>query len=227
VRVADGSTMVGVILVDATGENRIAIAPGVLSVFGAADLAGLDDVLPTADVLVVGLEIPVPTAVAALEAGRRHGVTTVLNPAPAPPEPLPPDILALVDHLLPNRTEAARLTGLPADSDPFELIASPALADVPTVVLTLGADGALVRSGDGVTTVPAVPVADVVDTTGAGDTFSAAYSVQLGQGAHPLAAARFAARAAAHCVGIAEVIPSLPYDRDLARTAYTMERNAS
>lgn len=227
VAVAEGSTMVGVILVDATGENRIAIAPGVLTSFGPDDLAGLDTALETADVLLVGLEIPVATAVAALQAGRRAGVPTVLNPAPAPPEPLPADLLSFVDHLLPNRTEAAHLTGRATDSDPFDLLADTSLDRVPTVVLTLGAEGALVRSGDEICAVPAVPVADVVDTTGAGDTFSAAYSVQLARGADPVTAARFAARAAAHCVGIAEVIPSLPYDRDLAHAPISLERNAS
>ena len=85
-----GSTMVGVILVDASGENRIAIAPGVLSDFGPQHLDRLADALADCDVLLVGLEIPLATAVAALRAGRAAGVTTVLNPAPAPLEPLEP-----------------------------------------------------------------------------------------------------------------------------------------
>ena len=82
VSTVDGSTMVGVILVDSSGENRIAIAPGVLDAFSADRLAGLDEVLVGADVLLVGLEIPVDTATAALRAGRVAGVTTVLNPGP-------------------------------------------------------------------------------------------------------------------------------------------------
>lgn len=210
-----GSTMVGVILVEANGENRIAIAPGVLSDFGPQHLDGLADALVDCDVLLVGLEIPLTTAVAALRAGRAAGVTTVLNPAPAPPTPLAASTLELVDHLVPNRSEAAQLVGLGVDADPHSLLAGPTLVAVPTVVLTLGRDGALVRTGGVVTAIPAVAVDTVVDTTGAGDTFSAAYAVQLARNADPVTAARFAAQAAAHCVGIAEVIPSLPHLADL------------
>ena len=210
-----GSTMVGVILVDASGENRIAIAPGVLSEFAPHHLDGLPSVLAGCDVLLVGLEIPLATAVAALRAGRAAGVTTVLNPAPAPLEPLAPSVLDLVDHLVPNRSEAARLVGRDVGTDARSLLAGPELAGVATVVLTLGGDGALVRTGGVVTPIPAAAVDAVVDTTGAGDTFSAAYVVQLARGADPVTAARFAARAAAHCVGIAEVVPSLPRLSDL------------
>ena len=167
------------------------------------------------DVLLVGLEIPLATAVAALRAGRAAGVTTVLNPAPAPLEPLAPSVLDLVDHLVPNRSEAARLVGRDVGTDARSLLAGPELAGVATVVLTLGGDGALVRTGGVVTPIPAAAVDAVVDTTGAGDTFSAAYVVQLARGADPVTAARFAARAAAHCVGIAEVVPSLPRLSDL------------
>lgn len=225
VRTAPGSTMVGVILVDATGENRIAIAPGVLSEFGPEHLGGLDAALADADALLVGLEIPLETAAAALQAGRRAGVTTVLNPAPAPPEPLPHHVLALVDHLVPNRTEAARLTGIAADSDASALLHGAGLASVDTVVLTLGGDGALVRTAGATTALAAHPVATVVDTTGAGDTFSAAYTVRLAAGDHPVPAARFATRAAAHCVGIAEVVPSLPYWSDLTGETHAASRD--
>ena len=215
VRTLPGSTMVGVILVDAAGENRIALAPGVLADYTAECLDGLDAALTDADVLLVGLEIPVDTAHEALRIGRRAGVITILNPAPAPPDALPAGMLALADHVTPNRTEAARLAGLPLDSDPAALIGAVCFADVGTTVLTLGSDGALIRQGDDIAKIEAVVAPSVVDTTGAGDAFNGAYAVRLADRATPIAAARFAARAASWCVTKREVIPSLAFRRDL------------
>lgn len=215
VRTLEGATMVGVILVDAVGENRIAIAPGVLADYSAGELEGLDAALADADVLLVGLEIPIATAYEALRRGRRAGVVTILNPAPAPTVSLPEGLLALADHVTPNRSEAARLAGLPSDTDPRSLLAAACFSTVGTVVLTLGGDGALVRHGDNVIKIDAVPAGSVVDTTGAGDAFNGAYAVRLAHGDRPAIAARYAACAASWSVSKAEVIPSLPHDRDL------------
>ncbi len=209
-----GSTMVGVILVDAQGENRIAIVPGVLADFDAGALQGLAERLDGVGVMLVGLEIPVATAHEALRIGRAAGVTTVLNPAPAPVETLPAGMLELVDHITPNRTEAATLTGLPPDTDPAALASHSVFDAVPNVVLTLGAEGVLLRGTDGHERVPA-PVVDVVDTTGAGDSFNAAYAVALSRGEAPAAAAKYAVRAAAFSVTRPLPIPSLPYQSDL------------
>lgn len=210
-----GSTMVGVILVEANGENRIAIVPGVLDAFGPEHLCGLAAALDGADILLVGLEIPLDAAAAALRAGRDAGVTTILNPAPAPRGPLPDGMLDLVDHLIPNRTEAAMLASQPIDIDPAELIGAACFDRVSTVVLTLGDRGALLRDGSTMTYIDATSV-EAVDTTGAGDSFNAAYAVSLARGNEPVAAAALAARAAAISVTRAEVIPSLPYAADLA-----------
>jgi ribokinase len=215
VRTLPGSTMVGVILVDAAGENRIALAPGVLADYTADCLDGLVTALTDADVLLVGLEIPVDTAHEALRLGRDAGVVTILNPAPAPPVALPAGMLALADHVTPNRTEAARLAGLPTDSDPAVLVGAACFADVGTTVLTLGRDGALIRQGDAVDKIDAVVARHVVDTTGAGDAFNGAYAVSLAGDLAPIDAARFAARAASWCVSRREVIPSLALRSDL------------
>lgn len=214
VREAPGSTMVGVILVEADGENRIAIVPGVLADFSPEDLVGLDRALESADLLVAGLEIPVATAQAALAAARRAEVPTLLNPAPAPSSGLTPELLGTVDHLVPNQTEAATLTGLPPDADPYDLVRHRVFDAVPTVVLTMGAQGALVRSGGDVAHV-AAPTVPAVDTTGAGDSFNGAYAVATAAGDEPLAAVEFAVRAAAFSVQHALVIPSLPTTGDV------------
>lgn len=214
-RTLTGSTMVGVILVDDQGENRIAIVPGVLDDFAPRSVASLTERLRGIDVMLVGLEIPVRTAHAALGLARARGITTVLNPAPAPAEPLPAEMLGLVDHITPNRTEAATLTGSAPDADPVALAGHPVFGRVPNVVLTLGADGALLREPDGRTELIPAPVVDVVDTTGAGDSFNAAYAVALARGESPSAAAKYAVRAAAFSVTRALPIPSLPYEADL------------
>ena len=109
------ATMVGFILVDATGSNRIVIAPGALTELRADHVRAVAGDIERADVVLVGLEIPVAPAAEALRLAAAAGVTTVLNPAPA--TRLAPEVLQTVRHLTPNRSEAAVLTGL----DPVEL----------------------------------------------------------------------------------------------------------
>ena len=185
---ASQPTMVAAILVDAAGENRIAIVPGALSALEPAHVDGFAERIAAADVLLVQLEIPVATAHRALEIAREAGVRTVLNPAPAPPAVLPEDMLALADFCTPNETEAGAVKGAPG-----------------TVVLTLGEEGA--RLGDEV--VPAF-AATVLDTTGAGDAFNAAFAVALADGFDERAAIRWGCAAGAHMVEHPGVVPGLP-----------------
>jgi ribokinase len=187
-------TMAGAILVDATGENRIVIVQGALSALTPEHVDAFAPAIAAADVCLVQLEIPVQTARHALEVARREGVRTVLNPAPAPTEPLPAAMLELVDYLTPNESEAA------------------AVGAARNVVLTLGADGA--RLGD--ERVAAFPAA-VVDTTGAGDAFNAAFAVALAERRPELDAVRWGCAAGAHMVEHAGVIPGLPVRAELER----------
>ena len=227
--VQGASTMVGVIVVEPSGENRIVIASGALDHLGASDVARFDGAIAAADLLVVSMEIPEAAVVAALRAGRRHGVRTLLNPAPA--RPLPDEVWPLIDVLTPNRGEALILLGRAGDladdvyngdemavmyTNETELLALE-LAERTggTVVLTCGRAGAVVVEAGVAVRVPPVVVDRVVDTTGAGDAFTAALAVALAEGATMDAAAAFAARAGAHAVTIAEVVPSLPWRRDL------------
>ena len=144
VRDTDAATMVGVILVDQEGENRIVIAPGALDELTPADVDAFAGRIAEADMVVVSLEIPLPVAVAALRVAREHGVPTLLNPAPA--APLPDEAWAWIDVLTPNASEARVLTGLapnePATPDQLAALLRARFAG--TIVLTLGAEGALV-----------------------------------------------------------------------------------
>ncbi len=215
VSIPGASTMVGVILVEPSGENRIVIATGALDHLTPGHVEDFRAQLAAADVAVVSMEIPLPTVLAAIRVAHDAGSTTVLNPAPA--QPLPDDAWGAIDVLTPNRTEAAILLGHdPASDESAESLAAELRArGVGAVVLTLGDDGALVCDDGGVTLVPVVPAPLVVDTTGAGDAFTAALAVALAEGQPVRDAARFAAAAGAHAVSIAEVIPALPRRADL------------
>jgi ribokinase len=206
-------TMVGVILVDDEGENRIMIAPGALDELGTAAISDFAPRIETSAALLVSLEIPLEAAYAALACAQTAGVRVVFNPAPG--QPLPAEVLAAVDHLIPNRTEAAALTGLAPDARPDTLVDALRKLYVGVVVLTLGAEGALVDDGVTRERVPAVSVGPTVDTTGAGDAFCAAYTAALVWGAQPVEAARLAAGAGGFAVTQEGAVPGLPYATDL------------
>lgn len=204
-------TMVGFILVEPSGENRIAIAPGALDELDAASVAGFRAQIEEADVLVVSMEIPESAVVEALRIGREVGTTTLLNPAPA--RALPDDIWTSIDVLTPNESEAPVLLGLGPDHgrDEQTLVAELQARTGGIVILTRGGRGALVCDATGaIVDVPPTPVDVVVDTTGAGDSFTAALAVAIAEGRPIVEAARFAALAGAHAVGIAGVVPALP-----------------
>lgn len=202
-------TMAGFIIVDANAENRIAIAPGALDTLRPSDTESFRDAIAAADLLVVSLEIPLDVALALLALARAEGTPTVLNPAPA--VALPDDAWENIDYLTPNSTEAAILLGLDESAVPDAASAAERLASRfdGTVVVTGGGSGAVVVHGGVTTTVPARTVPEVVDTTGAGDAFTAAFSVAIAEGKNPVEAAQFASLAGAHAVTIEQVIPSL------------------
>jgi ribokinase len=212
---APAATMVGMILVEPSGENRIVIATGALDHLRPEHVRDFAGRLAAADIAVVSLEIPLDTAVSALRTAHEAGTSTLFNPAPA--RLVPNDAWQHIDVLTPNRTEAAVLLGLSPDAaKPAQELAQ-LLHDRSgaTVVLTLGAEGALICDTAGHTTVAAVPATEVVDTTGAGDAFTAAVAVELAGGRPVTDAVGFAARAGAYAVARHEVIPALPRRADL------------
>ncbi|MGW5671509.1 ribokinase [Micromonospora sp. NPDC003776] len=190
-RVVYGASGVALVMVGGAGENAILVTPGANGTFTGLTEGELHAVRE-ADVLVAQLEVPVETVTAAAVAARAAGTRVVLNAAPA--RPVPAELLAAVDLLVVNETEAQALTGRGRD-EPGAL-----LALVPRAVLTLGADGAWYVDRDGTAVhVPAVKV-DAVDSTAAGDAFTAALAVAWGEGRELLDAVRWAAAAGAACV---------------------------
>ncbi|MEU3657137.1 ribokinase [Streptomyces sp. NPDC032161] len=207
---AGAPTMVGFILVEPSGENRIAIAPGALDELDAAAVESFRAEITSADILVVSMEIPEEAVVAALRIGRETGTRTLLNPAPA--RSLPEECWPLIDVLTPNQTEAPVLLGIEEGHGLGDEELARALHERTggIVVITRGGEGALVAQASGVTSVPPHPARTVVDTTGAGDSFTAAFAVALSEGQPVERAVEFAAVAGSHTVSIAGVVPALP-----------------
>ncbi|MCX5370605.1 ribokinase [Streptomyces sp. NBC_00103] len=196
------------IVVDDEGGNAIVVVPGAN---GTVDhlVPGDEVLISSADALLLQLEVPLAAVVASARAARAHGVRTILTPAPA--QPLPPELLAATDLLVPNEHEAATLTGR---TDPRE--AATALLDsVPEVVITLGASGSLYATrGAQPLTVPA-PRVTAVDSTGAGDTFVGALAVALGEGRPVREALAWASAAAALSVQRPGASASMPYRSEI------------
>ncbi|MBW1638479.1 ribokinase [Microbacterium resistens] len=207
--VPDASTMTGFIVVDATGENRIIIAPGALEALTPEDAEAQRATIAGSDALIVSLEVPAAFAGAALRIAREEGVLTVFNPAPA--KDVPADLWAAADIVTPNLTEARALLGIGDEAAPSHELASQLRARLGAdVVLTLGGEGSVVADASGIRPVAAVAPDRVVDTTGAGDAFTAALTVGRLATGSLAAAAAFAAHAGAHTVARPDVIPALP-----------------
>jgi ribokinase len=178
----DTPSGVALIFVQASGENQIVVASGANARLTPADVeAGLDGT--TGGSVLLQLETPLETVEAATMLARRRGATVLLDPAPA--VALPPALLAAVDILTPNETEANVLLGRSAG--PVSIGDAPDVArallalGAGTVVLKLGEWGAMVADRDGVRHFSA-PRVHAVDATGAGDTFNGALAVALSEG---------------------------------------------
>ncbi|SED26209.1 ribokinase [Streptomyces sp. 3213] len=207
-RTVQGPSGTAHIVVDDEGGNAIVVIP---AANGTVDhLAPGDEALiASADALLLQLEIPLAAVIAGAEAARRHGIRTILTPAPA--QPLPPELLAATDLLVPNEHEATALTGHP---DPRKAAAA-LLDQVPEVIVTLGAAGSLYAArGAEPFTVPA-PQVTAVDSTGAGDTFVGALAVALAESRPMRDALGWAAAAAALSVQRPGATASMPFRAEI------------
>jgi ribokinase len=156
------------------------------------------------------LELQIPSVEHGLKLARSLGVQTILNPAPG--LRLPESIFALCDYLTPNETEAATLTGLPVTNiEEAERAAEALLArGTRNVVITLGAQGALVKNARLAKRVPAMDAGPVVETTGAGDAFNGGFAIALAEGRDIVAATQFGCAVAGISVTRPGTAPSMP-----------------
>jgi ribokinase len=199
-RVAGRSSGVATILVEPSGENRILIVKGANADLSPADIDRASEDLARCQMILLQLEAPLETVYAAIAFGKRHGVPTLLNPAPANPE-LDIEKIRDVDFFIPNETELASLTGLPVGSEQEIGVAARSLLakGIGTVVVTLGARGALLATAAGIQLIESVRVAPV-DTTGAGDAFVGGFARYFAAGLGVEAALGKAVRYAADSV---------------------------
>ncbi len=202
------ATGVGFIILNERGENGIILDMGANKLMDAAFVDQVEPQIARSDVVMSVLELPAAAAARAMALGRKHGVRTILNPAPA--TRLGDDVLATVDVLTPNETELRILLGLdPGDPRPtVELAHALRSRGAGNLIVTMGENGALVLTDHEQFIVPRVPV-EVVDTTGAGDAFNSGLAVALAEGRPLLEAVRFANCAGALACTKLGVIPGL------------------
>lgn len=204
------STGAGFIILNQAGENGIIIDVGAVGLMDADFVDNVEEQIAASDIVMTVLEIPVEAAAQAMALGRKHGVRTLMNPAPA--AVLENDVLHNVDILTPNQTELRILLGLPPDDLTPDLALAQQLQSygVKTIIVTMGEAGALILQDGNIIDVPGVGV-DVVDTTGAGDAFSAGLAVALAEDRPLIEAVKFANCCGALACTKLGVIPALGY----------------
>ncbi|MCE0523545.1 MAG: ribokinase [Methylacidiphilales bacterium] len=207
---------VALIFVGRDGENSIAVASGANRNLSPADVRKARGAFAGASVLVMQMETPLETLQAAADLAVEAGVKVILNPAPA--GPLPDSLLRHVSVLTPNETEAELLTGIKVDTTvAAEQAAGNLIArGVETVVITLGARGALVATAKERRLVPGFKV-EAIDTTAAGDTFNGALAVALAERQPLDDAVRFANAAGAIAVTRMGAQPSAPRREEIEK----------
>jgi ribokinase len=231
VRVAELPTGVAVIVVDRTGENLIAVAPGANHALTSAHVGrALERLAPAShDAVLVGHEIPTATAREALRLGRAAGARTILNPAPA--DGIDRSLFGLADVLTPNRHELAAITGSegrrlgrrgPVPSDPVAaartLVGRNAEGEgAGAVLVTLGSAGAILIRLDGEPVEMPAPSVEAVDSVGAGDAVNGALAAGLAEGLPLEDAARRAVTAASLSVTKPGARGGLPTRDELER----------
>ena len=187
---ADFDTGLAWITVNDAGDNSIVVVSGANKTLSEKDIADNDDLLHSCDIVLCQMEIPVQTVLCAARRAKELGKTVILDPAPVPKD-FPAELYTYVDIIKPNETELSLLTG--AASSDYEKGADILRSrGVKNVIVTLGGAGAFVNSeteGKHMLTVRPVPV---VDTTAAGDSFTAALAVRLASGSSLLQAVRYA-----------------------------------
>lgn len=199
-QVESGSSGIALIYVDASGQNSIVVVPGANNALTPNHVRDAAEHLASSNIVLLQLEIPIESVIAAAQAARQQGAIVILDPAPAPAGRLPSALLRNIDILTPNESEAAILAGLaPGSLQPEQA------AEIGFRLIEMGAKSAIVKLGsqgcliveNGRSSLVAAPKVDAKDTTAAGDVFNAGLAVAIGEGLDLPAACQFANHAAA------------------------------
>jgi len=198
VRQSDAASGVALITVDDKGENSIVVASGANMRLPDDILDSLNQALHHATILLLQLEIPLDLVITAAHLAKKRGVMVILDPAPAPAQPLPTELLQSIDVITPNENETAALTGINPIDTAQAMQAATKLHQlgVPNVIIKRGGQGLLWSDGSKTITQPAF-VVPVVDTVAAGDSFNGSLATALAEQQYWGDALRFAAASAA------------------------------
>lgn len=212
-----GVSGVALILVDAQGENCIAVAQGTNAQLMPDDIEPAMKNVQAGDIVLMQLEIPLETVLYTSKAAKERGAIVILDPAPAPKDGLPDELLKRLDFILPNETETAALTG---SYQPNEAAEKLSMLGVKNAIITLGKEGCLLRNDDGVQRIAGYSV-QAVDSTAAGDAFAGALAVALSELKPLHDAITWAQKAAAVSVTRAGAQPSLPSRDEIIHFQFT------
>ena len=174
---------VALITIDQKAENCIVVAGGANMYLKPEDIDKAKDEILGGDVVLMQLETPIETVEYAAKMAAEAGVKVILNPAPAPAEPLSKELISNLFLITPNRSEASRLTGIEVTDLASAQRAALALYDMgaKNVIVTLGSEGSLVYDGHMMMRVEAIKV-EAVDTTAAGDTYNGVLASVIAEG---------------------------------------------
>jgi ribokinase len=217
-RDANHATGCAFIMVFPNGNNSIIVDLGANSSLAPADVERAEEVIAQADALSTVFEIPMEVVEASLRLARKHGKLTVLDAGP--PRRCPPEILRLADIVSPNETELQEMTGEKVTGRASAREAAEKLLEqgADRVVLKLGRDGSMLVTRKGSKHFPACKI-QAVDPTAAGDSFTAALTVQLAAGADIEGAIQFANYAGALAALKLGAQPSLPTRKEVEEFA--------
>ncbi|HEJ8717284.1 TPA: ribokinase [Staphylococcus aureus] len=186
IKTAEAKTGQAFITVNAEGQNTIYVYGGANMTMTPEDVINAKDAIINADFVVAQLEVPIPAIISAFEIAKAHGVTTVLNPAPA--KALPNELLSLIDIIVPNETEAELLSGIKVTNEQsMKDNANYFLSiGIKTVLITLCKQGTYFATKNQSQHIEAYKV-NAIDTTAAGDTFIGAFVSRLNKSQDNLA----------------------------------------
>ena len=211
---------IALITVDENAENCIVVAPGANASLSVGDIGEIEDFIIRAEIILMQLEIPLKTVAYIAEFAAENEIAVILNPAPACE--LPDELLKNISIITPNENEAEKLTGITVTDIRSAKLAARSLCDrgVETVIITLGAEGALLFDRGVATHIPGYKVKPI-DTTAAGDVFNGALAVAISEKKSLEEAIDFACKAAAISVTRLGAQASAPFTHEIGAFNFT------
>jgi ribokinase len=218
----DASTGTAIIVVDSSGQNSIVLSPGANGKVSSTDVNHAP--FPAGGLLLLQLEIPTPTVLAAAQRAKENNLRVILNPAPA--KELPAELIALADFIIPNESELSLLTDLPVNDISSAETAAQQLIEhgAHNVIVTVGSNGALAVTRDETAHIASFKV-EVVDTTAAGDAFIGGFATALLQNKSLEDSVRYGCACGALATTKFGAQPSLPTKEEVENLFHTQGRD--